>query len=532
MGLQKVGTTISKEIITWIQMGGSKSLLATRPVKINTVGLKYTPKINADTLELSETSNFIKNLYQNHETSQIKIFLNSEKEFFTKFEGSRMGSNPAYWARNNRTGELFYIKTSKGNVLSDKHLESEVSASKLYNLAGIKTPSIQLARLENQELCLLSKYEEGLKIPNNQSVLREAFAADAWLANWDSLITGNTMMKNGKMIKIDNGGALNYRAQGALKTNFDDRVEELITLIDGRNIASSSVYSNMTHPDLVNSFKRVISISDENIRSVVKDKEIANILIGRKTYLRNILNEMEKTPYDGNSLTDYFRKIDQAIQIPQKEYDDIVQNMLAQRRNIVNTVNEGTPVEATLRNIKDNYLGVNGEIREKIWEALAYEDACCDTNNLKILTQKFDKLIKQGYIPKDTVLYRGATPNDFGMKDLKSNEFVKRFYKKGKLFKIPIYPETSLNKEVGKFFAANNILFKIHVPKGTQGIYMEKLAWAKSGAYANEEEILLPRNLVYKFKSHAQENGYELIEIDIVRSKPFWKKIHEFWTET
>lgn len=50
---------------------------------------------------------------------------------------------------------------------------------------------------------------------------------------------------------------------------------------------------------------------------------------------------------------------------------------------------------------------------------------------------------------------------------------------------------------------------------------MENLGLPKTGYYSNEEEVLLPRDLVYKFKSHTQENGYEMIELDIVQNKPF-----------
>lgn len=281
----------------------------------------------------------------------------------------------------------------------------------------------------------------------------------------------------------------------------------------------------MSHSDLVNSFKKVTSITDKSILSIVRDKEIADILISRKNYLKNVLAEMEKTPYNGNSLADYFKKIDSKIDIPKKEYDDVVQKMIAQRKNIINTVNDGFPLEVTLSNIKDNYLAENRYIRSKIMKASCY------SSYLEAETQRLDKLIEQGYIPRDIVLYRGATPYDFGLSHISSQEFIKKFYKKGRLFKIPIYPETSLDKEIGKSFAKNRILFKINVPKGTQGIYMENLGLPKTGYFGNEEEVLLPRDLVYKFKSHTQENGYDLIELDIVRSKPFWKKIHEFWAE-
>ena len=49
MGL---GTTIGKEIIAWTRTSGSKSLLATRPVKINTCGLKLAP-LKTDTIHIS-----------------------------------------------------------------------------------------------------------------------------------------------------------------------------------------------------------------------------------------------------------------------------------------------------------------------------------------------------------------------------------------------------------------------------------------------------------------------------------------------
>ena len=42
MGLEKVGTKI---ITAWVK-AGEKSLLATRPVKVNTAGLRLAPQLN------------------------------------------------------------------------------------------------------------------------------------------------------------------------------------------------------------------------------------------------------------------------------------------------------------------------------------------------------------------------------------------------------------------------------------------------------------------------------------------------------
>jgi hypothetical protein len=47
--------------------------------------------------------------------------------------------------------------------------------------------------------------------------VRRDFAADAWLANYDSVGTGgdNLVRNSGKPVRVDLGGALDYRARGS-----------------------------------------------------------------------------------------------------------------------------------------------------------------------------------------------------------------------------------------------------------------------------------------------------------------------------
>ena len=47
MGLEKVGETIGKEIVAWARTSG-KSLLTTKPLKVNTCGLRYTHELKSD----------------------------------------------------------------------------------------------------------------------------------------------------------------------------------------------------------------------------------------------------------------------------------------------------------------------------------------------------------------------------------------------------------------------------------------------------------------------------------------------------
>ena len=50
MGLEKTGSTAVKEIIAWTRTGASKSLLVTKPVKINISNLRFAPNLATDTI--------------------------------------------------------------------------------------------------------------------------------------------------------------------------------------------------------------------------------------------------------------------------------------------------------------------------------------------------------------------------------------------------------------------------------------------------------------------------------------------------
>lgn len=67
MGIGKIGVNIGKEIIAWTRTG--KSLIATRPIKINPSGLKYVP-LEHDLLEIPKL-NFSK--YKSKILSYLKM---------------------------------------------------------------------------------------------------------------------------------------------------------------------------------------------------------------------------------------------------------------------------------------------------------------------------------------------------------------------------------------------------------------------------------------------------------------------------
>lgn len=118
-------------------------------------------------------------------------------------------------------GNQYVLK--KGSNTNSDHVKSEYLANQLYGILGLRTPDYELYD-DNSEAILLSRFIPGTHVPNSTDFkkMSDGFMADVLLANWDVYQNDNCLINNatGAVIRVDNGGCLNYRAQGAQKT-FD-----------------------------------------------------------------------------------------------------------------------------------------------------------------------------------------------------------------------------------------------------------------------------------------------------------------------
>lgn len=230
--------------------------------------------------------------------------------------GGQLGSN-AGGTYAGPDGERAYVKQAK----TEKHAANEVLASMLYNLAGVATP--QVFRGENapglgsgtQTYAAIvpdasSDFGQKLQNPSYLAKVREGFAVDAWLANWDvaGLTFDNVVSDaNGDPIRIDVGGTLLFRAQGGLKgAAFGDEVTELDTLRDpGMNPQASQVFGGMLTSARRESAKRLLAITPEQIDQAVtaagfagtEATDLAQRLKNRRDYILNTFNIVdEPTP--------------------------------------------------------------------------------------------------------------------------------------------------------------------------------------------------------------------------------------------
>lgn len=195
-------------------------------------------------------------------------------------------------------------------------------------------------------------------------------------------------------------------------------------------------------------------------------------------------------------------------------------------------------------------------------EYLTYAKNCCEIEPTKRIRQALfqnkiiffptkemrflDRIISKSKLPQDTILYRCCTPCDFGL-PITSKEFIDTYYKKGDYFKNPVYSRTTLRKNFAKYYAreikkANKgitdkpIFFKIYAPKGTNGIFADELPDILPRVISQmEEEIILPRNSIFRFRTRSEHSNYEQIDVDLISSwfkVPFFTRIHNFRLES
>ena len=258
------------------------------------------PKQKVKTKELPSE---LENIRQQASTIEEMDFnIDGQNTKFEVWKGTQKGSNKGSFVRNLDTGEVFYAK------LGGKQSENEILASKLYQLGGIDVPELTSFKLPNGETGLLSKY-----IPNMQNVYRpnqlvnKGFAMDAFLANWDAVCSGNTLVNGSKAVRVDIGGALDFRARGG-KKDFGSVVDEITTLINPHiNPEAANIYSTMTREDLIASLQRVADINPVELSHTAP--KFSETLIERQNFLKDVLKEVESTSQEDKSMFEYLSAV-------------------------------------------------------------------------------------------------------------------------------------------------------------------------------------------------------------------------------
>lgn len=175
----------------------------------------------------------------------------------------RLGGSTGAQLVKDRAGRQYVMKRGA----NAEHLREEFASDEAYRALGVLVPEarlyetadgpVKLARwVEGRTLAdFLATASEAEAAPVLKQI-REGFLADAWLGNWDvaGMNLDNILVDAaGLPWRIDNGGALRFRAMGKKKTaaEWSAAVPELETLLDPkRNPSAAKIFKGITEADM------------------------------------------------------------------------------------------------------------------------------------------------------------------------------------------------------------------------------------------------------------------------------------------
>jgi len=206
--------------------------------------------------------------------------------------GGQSGSNPGglYELPTPDGPAKYYVKKPQ----TADHGNNEALANALYRELGVNAPEVDVAS-DGQIYSKIVDGKQDMQARLNDQVwlskVRRDFAIDAWLANWDvfGLSWDNVLTdKDGNPWRIDNGGALKYRAMGSAKgSDFGPSVTELESYRTGKKAAVFG--SDMTYAEELDGAQRIVNLSPERIQEMVSeygmDESMANTLLARRKYI-------------------------------------------------------------------------------------------------------------------------------------------------------------------------------------------------------------------------------------------------------
>lgn len=196
--------------------------------------------------------------------------------------GPQAGSNEG-GTYEDADGNQYYVKVAK----SQAHADSESLASKLYQAAGVSVVDVRKGTMNGKPVTFSPIVgESGEKFysklqsdPEFKKKVQEGFIVDAWLSNWDvaGLDFDNVIVNEaGTPVRVDTGGALEWRAQGQPKTSvgvdFFEMSFDARTLRDPAvNAQSAAVFGDMTDEQLDASARKLFNISEMDINRLVDE---------------------------------------------------------------------------------------------------------------------------------------------------------------------------------------------------------------------------------------------------------------------
>ncbi len=177
MGIEKIGASIGKEIIAWTRTSG-KSLLATRPTKVNIQGLEYARRLERDTVHIKHRNltSFLK--------KELKTPEQVEKILEACPDTSRcIGTLPYSWLdkipKTERSSYIQKINNLFSDFANQTSLSREVNEETFSQIMNNFANKLELALNQKVDVSFLGKGTIGrtfkIKVNNEEFVIKTFF---------------------------------------------------------------------------------------------------------------------------------------------------------------------------------------------------------------------------------------------------------------------------------------------------------------------------------------------------------------------
>lgn len=418
--------------------------------------------------------------------------------------GPQLGSNPGgtYEAPD---GSRWYVKKQR----SKEHAANEALANDLYRMAGIEVPDVvesdrgpdgdadayTASRLVDTDASTMQAHRRGQAYIDK---VRDGFAVDAWLANWDVYGEGKDNLattKAGTPVRIDAGGSLLYRARGGLKgDNFGSVASEWDSLRNPSSAPDASLFfKGMTDEQLIASAARLRQVSTADIADAVKRRGLPDSLTDTLARRRNdILARADAL--EAKTKDRRIREAHLGVLNPTspKDMQAMQDRMLkdnpwtaAQERAVKTYTDEGfEPMNARLRKRKPDFTA--GMTSSQVGNAIKQLNAAM-------------RPLPEGIQTYRSTQFR-AWPVEFFHDDNEQLESFKKLV--GRTLQDPGFMSTTIDpKEFSK-----SVWMQLDVPPGVRGAYVDSIS-----AAPGEKELILAPGLRYRVDDVSMNEGGQIV---------------------
>jgi ADP-ribosyltransferase exoenzyme len=398
-----------------------------------------------------------------------------------------------------KNGKQYVLKTG-GN---HGHLREEVAADELYRAMGLDVPRSKLYERPGGPV-KLSEFHAGKTLGELERTdpagyqaavwqLRKGFVADALMGNWDVIgaSADNILVTPaGKVLRIDNGGLLRYRAQGALKSSsqWGNTVSELSSLRNsGINPAAAKIFGSITDAEIKQQAKDLLRSRAKNLKAA--PKELRETLAQRLDNLKEFgkpqkaekpiqVGDWKSTPAH---IFQTFETTSQADAWAKRHYEAWAQSL--------------SPAE------RDAIGEYKGSSYDKLNRYLRNPDQHTLTPQIKKWTEEIDKALAKNLLPEPVTAVRYFPLASVGLsrEDLKVGRDITD---KG-------YASTSVNPH----HQWGGQRFEVRIPAGTPAGYVQ----LATGSMQSEYELLLGRGADTFRVVELKDDSHKTVVVELVQ---------------